>query len=135
MPPSLLIYDGDCPLCSRAVCWLAQRIPDADLRPIPCGSPEHVQFAPQIPETACKEAVHLLLPDGTVHAGADAFPSLLRLMRFGRFPAWIFETRAGKRIAPFFYRWVARRRHALSALMGYHSCDAGKDRGEGGCDR
>lgn len=134
MPPLLLIYDGNCPLCSRAVQWLAQRIPATDLRPLRCGTAEHARLAPEVPESACQEAMHLLQPDGMIYVGAEAFPVLLRRMRYGRSLAWFLESRAGKRIAPLVYRWIARRRHALSALMGYHTCNAGKDRGEGGCD-
>lgn len=117
MDGAILIYDGECPLCLAARDWLARRLPPGAVEFLPCQSEERARRAPQVASEACLQAVHLVLPDGTVYAGADALPHLLRLMRgwCWTVPAWRIPGLC--RLMPVAYGWIAGNRRALSALM------------------
>jgi predicted DCC family thiol-disulfide oxidoreductase YuxK len=117
MPTAVLLYDGQCPICLRARDWLAARIPAATLRMIPCQGTERAALAPQVAEADCLAAMHLVLPEGRVLAGEQAFPALLRMMP-GYGPLAVLLGLPGPRhLAPHAYRWVARNRFLLSGLF------------------
>src|SRR3954470_18647234 len=85
-----LIYDGECGICRKAVELLRRWDRDHVLRFVPFQDEAAVRgFGITLPALAA--AMHLILPDRRVYAGADAVPELLRL-----FP--------GKRwLVPLFY--------------------------------
>src|SRR5204862_6416058 len=69
---------------------------------------------PQRSDSACMEAMQLVLPDGRVLAGADAVPELLRRIRGLGWLATLFALPAARPLARRFYAWVARNRMRLS---------------------
>jgi len=81
-PPAVLVYDGECPMCRASALWVMRlALSGGALEILPCRSePRRARF-PQISDTACMEAMQLVLPDGRVLAGADAVPELLRRIR------------------------------------------------------
>ncbi len=111
--PSLLIYDGDCPLCQRARVWIEQHVPPESLRTLPCQDEQRPTLAPTVSTDDCMTAMQLVLPDGKVFSGERAFPHILRLTRYGRFVAWTFYL-PGVGLA---YQLVARNRLAISGLL------------------
>src|SRR5262245_54572532 len=74
-----LIYDGECGLCQETVTVLARWDPMGRVTRIPFQDQARVK-AFGIPTPALAAAMHLILPDGRVLAGADAAPELLRLL-------------------------------------------------------
>jgi predicted DCC family thiol-disulfide oxidoreductase YuxK len=66
-------------------------------------------FAIEAPALAA--AMHLLLPDGRVFAGADAIPELLRLLPGKRWMAPWFDIPGARILARRVYQYVAARRH------------------------
>ena len=74
-----LIYDGECGLCREAVALVTRWDGERRVTLIPFQDQTRVA-AFRIPLPALAAAMHLVLPDGRVLAGADAAPELLRLL-------------------------------------------------------
>jgi predicted DCC family thiol-disulfide oxidoreductase YuxK len=119
MPPpsrpgdrATLIYDGECGLCRAAVRWVAQRDREQLVALVPFQDGDAVaRFGITLPALAA--AMHLVLPDGRVFAGADAVPELLRRLGRWRWLAWLFAVPGVRPIARRLYRWIALRRRCL----------------------
>ena len=111
-----LIYDGECGLCQRAVELLRRWDREHRLRYIPFQDEDAVRgFGLALPALAA--AMHLILPDGRVFAGADAVPELGRLLPGKRWWAWGFAVPGVRPVARRVYARIARgRRCAVRGL-------------------
>ena len=107
-----LIYDGECGLCQEAVALLARWDRKGEVALIPFQDQARVG-AFRIPTPALAAAMHLVLPDGRVLAGADAAPELLRLLPGKAWLATLFRVPGIMPIARRVYAWIAQRRHCL----------------------
>lgn len=116
MRKPILLYDGECSLCLAARDWLARRVTPDALDFVSCQSEERARRTPQVPREACLKAVHLVLPDGTVYAGADALPHLLRCLRGWRWAALAWRIPGFGRLMPVIYGRIADNRRVFSAL-------------------
>jgi predicted DCC family thiol-disulfide oxidoreductase YuxK len=111
-PGPTLIYDGECGLCRQAVGLLKRWDREQALRFVPFqDGPAVARFGIALPALAA--AMHLVLPDGRVYAGADAAPELLRLFPGKRWLAWLFRVPGVPPLARLSYAWIAARRHCL----------------------
>jgi predicted DCC family thiol-disulfide oxidoreductase YuxK len=111
-----LIYDGACGFCRRSVDLVRRWDREQRITLIPFQDQARVAaFA--IPLPALAAAMHLLLPDGRVLAGADAVPEILRLLPRKGWWAWAFRAPGALPVARRVYAWIARRRHCL--VRGY----------------
>jgi predicted DCC family thiol-disulfide oxidoreductase YuxK len=107
-----LIYDGECGICQEAVAFLRRQDREHVLRFIPFQDGAAVaKFGIELPALAA--AMHLILPDGTVYAGADAAPELLRLLPRWRWLAAFFYIPGILPLARRIYAWIAARRRCL----------------------
>jgi predicted DCC family thiol-disulfide oxidoreductase YuxK len=103
-----LIYDGECGLCRQAVERLTRWDREHVLRFVPFqDGPGVARFEIAPP------ALHLVLPDGRVYAGADAVPELLRLLPGKRWLAPLFAIPGVLPVVRRGYAWIAARRHCL----------------------
>ncbi len=107
-----LIYDGECGICQQAVALLRRWDREHRLRFVPFQDGSAVaRFGIALPALAA--AMHLILPDGRVYAGADATPELLRLFPGKRWLAPVFRFPGVLPLARRLYAWIAIRRHCL----------------------
>ena len=107
-----LIYDGECGFCRDAVALVARWDRDHRVALIPFQDRAQVAaFALPLPALAA--AMHLVLPDGRVFAGADAAAELLRLLPGKRWLADTFALPGVLPVARRVYAWIAERRHCL----------------------
>ena len=114
-PPAVLIYDADCPVCRSAADWVRRNAAVSDgFAYLPCRSEETRTRFPEIAESACLQAMHLVLPDGTILAGERALPEILRRTRRYRRAAVLFRLPGAGILSRLLYRAFARRRHAFS---------------------
>jgi predicted DCC family thiol-disulfide oxidoreductase YuxK len=113
-----LVYDADCPVCRAAAEWVRRNAlkPDA-FEYLPCRSAETRSRFPAIAEAACLQAMHLVLPGGTILAGEKALPEILRRTRRYRRAAVLFGLPGAGILSRFLYRAFARRRHRISLLF------------------
>src|SRR5256885_113658 len=105
-----LIYDGECGMCRALVARLAVWDREHRIALVPFQDEAVVtRFGIGLPALAA--AMHLVLPDGRVSAGADAVPELLRLLPGPE--RWVrlgFAVAGGRALARGGYRWGAGRR-------------------------
>ena len=107
-----VIYDGECGLCSDAVALLRRWDREHVLQFIPFQDGAAVaRFGIALPALAA--AMHLVLADGRIFAGADAAPELLRLLPGKRWLAPWFRVPGVLPVARRVYAWIAARRRCL----------------------
>ena len=107
-----LIYDGECGFCRESVAIVSRWDREHRVTLIPFQEQARVA-AFQIPLPALAAAMHLVLPDGRVLAGADAAADLLRLLPGKRWVSLLFSVPGVLPLARRVYGWIARRRHCL----------------------
>ena len=117
MAPAVLIYDGACPICQRAMRWIERRALPDRFEFLPCQSQERRARFPWMSDQACLEALQLVLPDGRVLAGDAAIPEILRRLRGWRWLTRLFRLPGAGVFAPRLYAWVARNRYAISCAL------------------
>lgn len=66
-----------------------------------------------VPLPALAAAMHLVLPDGRVFAGADAAPEILKLLPGKHWLGWAFRLPGVLPLARWVYARIAERRHCL----------------------
>lgn len=111
-----LIYDGDCGFCRQCVERVLRWDQEHRLTVVPFQDRTRVaEFG--IPLPALAAAMHVVLPDGRVFAGADAAPEILRLLPGKRWLARAFDLPGVRPVARWLYARVAARRHCL--VRGY----------------
>jgi predicted DCC family thiol-disulfide oxidoreductase YuxK len=104
-----LIYDGSCGLCRDTVALVRAWDRDGALDTVPFQDRARVAaFGIALPALAA--AMHLVLPDGRVFAGADAAPEILARLPGKRWLAAPFRLPGARWCARRVYRWVAARR-------------------------
>ena len=114
----LIVWDGDCGFCRRAVAWALAHDRNGWFEAVP------YQNLPIPPMTlalrdACREAVHVRTTDGKWLRGGRASLFVLerigwpRLARLAQLPPLVWLVEAGYRVVaanrPFFSRLFARR--------------------------
>lgn len=124
-----LIFDGECGICRRAVGLVRRWDREQRLRYVPFQDEEAVRgFAIALPALAA--AMHLVLPDGRVFAGADAVPELGRQLPGRRWWSWGFAVPGVRWLARCIYARIARRRRcAVRGLPGKPIAEQIGDRG------
>lgn len=114
-----LIYDGECGLCRGAVALVSTWDRDRRLTFVPFQDEARVAgFGLALPALAA--AMHLVLPDGRVFAGADAAPEVLRLLPGKGWLAGLFRVPGARPAARRVYAWIARRRRCRVHGMPAH---------------
>lgn len=99
-------------MCRRAVATLQAWDRAGRFAYVPFQDREAVaRFGIALPALAA--AMHLVLPDGRVFAGADAVPEMLRLLPGRRWLAAGFRIPGVRPVARRVYRWIAERRRCI----------------------
>lgn len=112
-----LFYDGTCPLCQAEIIFLSGRNQEGLLDFVDIHS-EH--FEPEKVGVSCEVALTAMygqFANGTLIEGVAVFPEAYRRANLPLL-AWIFSR---KSLQPFWtvgYRFFAKNRHAISALLG-----------------
>jgi len=114
----ILLYDGDCPLCTfqmRTISWLDWL---GVVSLVPIQDPRAAEIAPDITREDLLEAIHCITPEGKIYRGARAFrflglriPLLIPLGLFLWIPGVIF-------IAEMVYAFISRNRLFFSKIFG-----------------
>lgn len=111
------MYDGECSVCRGAVEWIRARSAPGAFEFLSFHSAGMESRFPFLDRETCKQAAHVVLPGGTVLAGERAAREI-----FARIPGygWIaglLRLPGARFLAGVFYRWFARRRHAIAYLF------------------
>jgi predicted DCC family thiol-disulfide oxidoreductase YuxK len=116
---AFLIYDGECSVCRGTVEWIRARSSPGAFEFLSFHSVEMERHFPFLDREACKQAVHLVLTDGRVLAGDRAAPEVFLRIPGYRWIARVLRFPGARGLSRVFYRWFARRRHAIASL--FHS--------------
>jgi predicted DCC family thiol-disulfide oxidoreductase YuxK len=123
-----VFYDEDCGFCR----WSADRLRrwdrDGRLRFAPIQGEEGDRWLAPIDPAVRLDAMHLVTPDGRVRSGGAALPPLVRGLPYGRPVAALLDLSPAA--TDRLYRWVARHRIRLGAMLGQEACavDPGRPR-------
>jgi predicted DCC family thiol-disulfide oxidoreductase YuxK len=112
-----LIYDGTCPICSSTVAWIEENEKEGSFEMLPCQSETLDERFPSVERAACMQAMHLVLPDGTVLAGEKALPEIFKRLRRYRPAAVLFKLPGAEMLGRVFYRWFADRRYRIARFF------------------
>ncbi len=108
-----IYFDGECPLCAAGVTRWGGLWARRGFRWLPLQTPG-VAARLGLTEKALHEEMRLLLPDGQVKGGAEAWAILLRAVWW----LWPLGALLGvpglRRLGRFSYRWIADHRHCWS---------------------
>ncbi len=114
-----LIYDGSCPLCSGAIGWIRENEIENSFTLLLCQAEETASRFPDIERAACMNAMHLVLPDGTVLVGEQALPEVFTRLKHYRFAVLLFKLPGARTISRVSYQWFADRRYKIAAILSH----------------
>ncbi len=119
MDRAVIIYDGTCPICSSTVEWIGENEIENSFEMLQCQSNDLARDFPLVPRSECMQAMHLILPDGTVIVGEQALPEILKRLRRYRCAALLFKLPGAGRASRIIYRWFADRRYRIASLLSH----------------
>jgi len=108
----LLVFDGECGFCTRALGWFRLLDREARVTSLPLqgpGVPERVGATPE----RCKEVLHFTA-DGRVTTGAAAINAALSVALRRDLPQTVYARTAG--VQERVYTWVAAHRGRLPGM-------------------
>jgi predicted DCC family thiol-disulfide oxidoreductase YuxK len=110
----IVIYDGDCRVCSQTIKLLTKWDSSHELEMITSQTPGvHARF-PWIPLHAYMESVQVIrMSDGKTWQAAAALEELLKVLPKGGLVSWLFKIPFVRPVADRLYRWFARNRYKL----------------------
>lgn len=118
-----LLYDGDCPLCSREVALLRRRDRRSRIRFEDIAAPDFDAARYGLDRETVMARIHAVLPDGRVIEGMEVFRRAYTAVGLG----WLLAPSRWPGIGRVFdaaYRVFARNRLRWTGRSGA-SCDAG----------
>jgi predicted DCC family thiol-disulfide oxidoreductase YuxK len=115
---AVILFDGVCGLCNTGTDWIRARDRDGRFEFLPYQSEEARRRFPDLDPARLAQAMHVVLPDGTVRVGVDAAPWI-----FGALPGWGWLVRllalpGVRRAARPVYAWLARTRTRATSGSG-----------------
>jgi len=114
-----LIYDSRCPICTGSVRWIREHEVSGSFTMVQCQSEERRSLHAAVNRAECMNAMHLVLPDGSVLVGEQAMPYILSRIRGFRFAAPLFKLPGATPLSRIAYRWFAVRRYRIAAVLSH----------------
>jgi predicted DCC family thiol-disulfide oxidoreductase YuxK len=115
----VLIYDSSCPVCSDTVRWIQDNAIEGSFDVVPCHAMKNGVPYIGIKRKDCMQAIHLVLPDGTILAAEQALPEIVTRLRKYRLAGLLFKLPGAATLSRIAYRWFAARRYRISALLSH----------------
>ena len=111
-----VLYDGRCPICRRGARRMACAVQRRGFALVPLQR-HWVRDALAAREEEIPDEMLLLLPDGSLYCGVEAFLYLGRRIWWAWPAAMLARLPGFKALAKWAYAWLARNRYTLS-----HAC-------------
>jgi predicted DCC family thiol-disulfide oxidoreductase YuxK len=109
-----LLYDGECPLCLRAVSRVEAWDREGRVGLLPTQDPGVGERFPWLSEEALMGSIHLVGPGKETWEGVGAVEELARILPRWRWAAWLFRLPLVRPLGRRVYGWVARHRYRMS---------------------
>ncbi len=116
--PHTVLYDGECMFCtfqSRLISWLDWF---NAVRLVPISDPRVVEIAPGISREDLHEAMHCVARDGRIYRGARCIRFISLRVPLASPVALLLWIPGVIYLAEIVYRFISRRRYAISRLFG-----------------
>ena len=113
MTRAVVLYDGDCAFCRRWIDRLHRWDRHNRIDTIPASDRHELGALPPLDDAALDRAMHLVTPDGRVHAGGRAVAEVARYLPMGSVLHPLFRLPGISHLLDAAYRFVAARRHRL----------------------
>jgi predicted DCC family thiol-disulfide oxidoreductase YuxK len=110
----VVLYDGNCAFCRRWIERLRRWDRNDSLDTLPAAERHELAGLPPIDDASLDRAMHLVTPDGRVHAGGRAVAEVARYLPMGRLVHRILHLPGISGLLDAGYRAVAARRHRPS---------------------
>lgn len=123
--PYVVVYDGDCKVCTRLAGALSRWDTRATFDVVPSQAPGVQARFPWIPPRAYRDSLQLVGEAERTWQGAAAIERILDLLPRGRWLGWLFSLPFARPLAERAYRWFARSRYRLGC--GAHCSYRPKD--------
>lgn len=112
LPRPVLVFDGDCGMCTTSAGLLERRFrrstDDYDIEPSQRLDLAALNLTPE----QCEEALQFVDVDGTISSGHAAVAAVLRASTWWARPAGhLIDAPGARKVAAVAYRWVAQHRH------------------------
>lgn len=104
----VVVYDGSCGFCRKSVLRLKRWDRDDRIDLLSLQDDRAPALTRRSPE-ALRRAAHVVLPDGTVYAGARGFRELCRYLPAGGLVRGLLHLPGALPLAERVYGWIARR--------------------------
>ncbi|MBI4577717.1 MAG: DUF393 domain-containing protein [Planctomycetes bacterium] len=119
-PPgrAVVLYDHVCEICQAGVSYIRLLDPRGRVECRPIVDAELAALHPSLDPEACRREMHLVAPDGSVHAGGDAIRWLLGHLGWTRPLGWVAGLPGLRGLVDGLYRFVARNRYSISRCRG-----------------
>lgn len=117
-----LLYDGQCPLCSREAAWLQRRSKKGHLAFEDISAPGFDAARYGVTQNEVMGVIHGVYPDGRVVRKVAVFRQAYREVGLG----WLLAPTGWpglRHIADWGYEWFARNRLAIGRLLGAKECE------------
>jgi len=112
-----VIYDGACPTCSKTVAWMEEHEQAGSFEMLPCQAESLGKRFPSVERGACMQAMHVVLPDGSVLAGEQALPEIFKRLKHLHYASALFKLPGVKTLSRALYRWFAERRYHIADVL------------------
>jgi predicted DCC family thiol-disulfide oxidoreductase YuxK len=117
----IVIFDGQCGVCTRTVAWLERRDRHHWLRPVACQTVHGVGRFGLTPRD-CLASVWAITPGGRKEAGAQAATLIASVLLQRQWPVTLGRMPGVRHVLALGYRTVARNRHRLPGMTPW--CDS-----------
>jgi predicted DCC family thiol-disulfide oxidoreductase YuxK len=127
--PMTVLFDGNCPFCSRSAHAIQQTFGKERIALCDFQQAGALDAYPAVTRDAAVAKMHVVMPDGRVYAGAEAFARIAISVPLAGWPAWLYYVPGVKQIADATYALVAKYRYRLFGRKA--TCDTGTCRVHG----
>lgn len=117
----IVVYDGECRVCSALVRWLEKRL-GTRLEALPYQVPGVIERL-GLTRREAETAVWTVGPNGELASGADAINRLLyEAGGIWRWVARLYDLPGLRRLEDLGYGWFTRHRHRFGRFFGAPTC-------------
>ncbi len=118
-----VLYDGDCRFCTRSAHGIQKRFGRARVALRNFQEPGALEPYPGVTHEAAMKKMHVVMADGRVYAGAEAFARIVASVPVVGWLAFAYYIPGVKQLADLGYALVAKYRYKLFGRT--EACDGG----------